>query len=53
MNTVHMNKPTLYDRPAIKTLKTSLKRLTARILCVIRGEKYDSIPGPQWQHHWP
>ena len=49
MNTVHMSKSTLYDRPAIQTLKSSLKRLSSRVLSFMRVEKYDANPGPQWQ----
>ena len=45
MNTVHMNKLSLTSFAVIDSLKTVLDRG----ICLIRGEKYDTAPRPQWQ----
>ena len=44
-NTVHMNKFNLTSSVVIDSLKSVLDRG----ICIIRGEKYDASPGPQWQ----
>lgn len=45
MNTVHMSKITLIASRAVHTLKN----LSDRAHCMLRGEKYETCPGPQWQ----